>query len=94
MIFKEYSLEGKTAIVTGAGRGIGKGIALTLAEAGANITLATRTVEQLENTAKEIRKLGRRALVVPTDVIEKKHDRKPERDDLDASCIYRWPGWV
>ena len=72
MIFKKYRLEGKTAIVTGAGRGIGKGIALTLAEAGANITLAARTVEQLENTAKEIRKLGRRALVVPTDVIEKK----------------------
>jgi len=71
VILKEYSLEGKAAIVTGAGRGIGKGIALTLAEAGADVTVAARTVEQIEGTAEEIRKLGRRALVVPTDVIKK-----------------------
>lgn len=70
-MLKEYSLEGKAAIVTGAGRGIGKGIALTLAEAGADVTVAARTVEQIEGTAKEIRKLGRRALAVPTDVIKK-----------------------
>ncbi len=70
-MLKEYSLEGKAAIVTGAGRGIGKGIALTLAEAGADVTVAARTVEQIEGTAEEIRKLGRRALAVPTDVIKK-----------------------
>ena len=70
-MLKEYSLEGKAAIVTGAGRGIGKGIALTLAEAGADVTVAARTVEQIEGTAKEIRKLGRRALAVPTDVTKK-----------------------
>ena len=70
-MLKEYSLEGKAAIVTGAGRGIGKGIALTLAEAGADVTVAARTVEQIEGTAEEIRKLGRRALAVPTDVTKK-----------------------
>ena len=70
-MLKEYNLAGKVAIVTGAGRGIGKGIALTLAEAGADVTVAARTVEQIEGTAEEIRKLGRRALVVPTDVIKK-----------------------
>ena len=70
-MLKEYSLEGKAAIVTGAGRGIGKGIALTLAEAGADVTVAARTVEQIEGTAGEIRKLGRRALAVPTDVTKK-----------------------
>ena len=70
-MLKEYSLEGKAAIVTGAGRGIGKGIALTLAEAGADITVAARTVEQIEGTAEEIRKLGRRALAVPTDVTKR-----------------------
>jgi len=70
-MLKEYRLEGKAAIVTGAGRGIGKGIALTLAEAGADVTVAARTVEQIEGTAKEIRKLGRRALAVPTDVTKK-----------------------
>jgi len=70
-MLKEYSLDGKTAIVTGAGRGIGKGIALTLAEAGVDVTVAARTVEQLEQTAEEIRKLGRRALVVLADVTKK-----------------------
>jgi len=73
VILKEYSLQGKVAIVTGAGRGIGRGIAQTLAEAGANVTLAARTEEQLENAAKEIRKLGRSVLVVPTDVLKKEH---------------------
>lgn len=70
-MLKEYSLEDKVAIVTGAGRGIGKGIALTLAEAGVDVTVAARTVEQIEQTAEEIRKLGRRVLVVPADVTQK-----------------------
>jgi NAD(P)-dependent dehydrogenase (short-subunit alcohol dehydrogenase family) len=70
-MFEEYSLKGKVAIVTGAGRGIGKAIALTLAEAGADIIVAARTTEQIERTAEEIRKLGRRALAVPTDVTKK-----------------------
>jgi len=70
-MLKEYNLEGKVAIVTGAGRGISKGIALTLDEAGADITVAARTMEQIEGTAEEIRKLGRKALAVPTDVTNK-----------------------
>jgi NAD(P)-dependent dehydrogenase (short-subunit alcohol dehydrogenase family) len=70
-MLEEYSLKGKIAIVTGAGRGIGKAIALSLAEAGADITVAARTVEQIERTAAEIRKLGRRALAVPTDVTKR-----------------------
>ncbi len=70
-MLEEYSLNGKVAIVTGAGRGIGKAIALTLAEAGADITVAARTVEQIGRTAEEIRKLGRRTLAVPTDVTKR-----------------------
>jgi len=62
------SLEGQVAIVTGAGRGIGRAIALGLASVGADVAVASRTVAELETAAEEIRTLGRRALVVPTDV--------------------------
>jgi len=68
---KEYNLENRVAIVTGAGRGIGQGIALTLAEAGADITVAARTTSQIEQTAREVRQIGRRSLVVTADVTQK-----------------------
>jgi len=68
MVLKEYGIEDKVAIVTGAGRGIGKAIALVLAEAGANVTVVARTKEQIEETAKEISKSGHTALTIPADV--------------------------
>ncbi len=46
-----FDLTGKTAVITGAGRGIGEGIATTLAEAGANVVCAARSTDQIENTA-------------------------------------------
>lgn len=61
-------LDGKVAIVTGASRGLGRAMALALAEAGADIALAARSVADLEETARAIGTFGRRALVVPTDV--------------------------
>ena len=61
-------LDGRAAIVTGASRGLGRAMALALAEAGANIAVAARSVVELEETARAIDRLGRRALVVPTDV--------------------------
>ncbi|GAA2383292.1 MULTISPECIES: SDR family oxidoreductase [Gordonia] len=64
------SLEGRTAIVTGAGRGIGAGIALGLAEAGADLVIAARSANQLEQVADRIRRLGRRAITVPANVAE------------------------
>ena len=67
----EFRLEDKVAIVTGAGRGIGKCIALTFAESGADVVVAARTVEQIEQTATEIRKLGRRALAIQTDTSQR-----------------------
>lgn len=68
MALSMFSLEGKVAIVTGAGRGVGKGIALGYAQAGANIIIAELDVPAGETVAREIRALGREALVVATDV--------------------------
>ena len=69
-ILELFSLEENVAVVTGAGKGIGRGIALALAEAGADIVLASRSKGELESVAKEIEKIGKDALVVPTDVTD------------------------
>jgi len=68
MILESFSLEGKVAIITGAGRGLGRAMAIRFANCGADIVAASRTLAQLEETAAEVRKLGRRCLVKPTDV--------------------------
>ena len=63
-----FSLEGQVAVVTGAGKGIGRACAIALAQAGADVALAARTASDLEQVAQAIRALGRRAMVVPGDV--------------------------
>src|SRR5689334_12092576 len=65
-----FRLDGKVAIVTGAGRGIGASIARTYANAGANVAIASRTKEQLDEVATDVRAAGREALVLPSDVNE------------------------
>lgn len=61
-------LEGTTAFITGAGRGIGKGIALAFAAQGCDIAAVARTEEQVAETAEEMRGLGRQALALACDV--------------------------
>src|SRR3989304_8378240 len=61
-------LDGRVAVVTGASRGLGRAMALALAEAGGDLALAGRSKPDLEETAHRVERLGRRALVVPTDV--------------------------
>jgi len=68
MILDAFRLDGKKAIVTGAGRGLGRSLALGLAEAGADVCLAGRTPATLEKVGEEIETLGRAAVSVPTDV--------------------------
>ena len=60
----------RTALVTGASRGIGRACALALAESGARVAVAARNVEQLESLAAEIRSRSREAYVVPMDLAE------------------------
>ncbi len=68
MVLERLRLDGKVAIVTGAGRGLGRQMAIALASAGADVVCAARTAEQVERTAEDIRALGRRAVAQPTDV--------------------------
>ena len=63
-----FSLEGKVALITGGGRGIGAGIAKAMAEAGAAVVLVSRTKEQIDATAAEISSAGGRALGIPADL--------------------------
>src|SRR5262245_39195232 len=67
-VLDRFRLDGKVALITGASHGIGEGLALALAGAGADVALAARSVDDLERVARAVRDLGRRALVVPTDV--------------------------
>ncbi len=69
-IINEFRLDGQVAVVTGGGRGIGEGIALGLADAGADVVLAARRTEEIEAVAEKIRAMGRRALAVTTDMME------------------------
>lgn len=65
-----FSLEGKTALVTGGSRGIGEAIALAFADAGADVAVVARSAETLESVAGKITATGRRGLALPCDVTD------------------------
>ena len=67
-----HPLAGKRAVVTGAGRGIGRSIALALAQAGANVAVTARTPSEIVQLVDEIHVLGRQSLAVPCDVTDPK----------------------
>jgi gluconate 5-dehydrogenase len=67
-IFDRFRLDGKRLFITGGSRGLGREMALALADAGADVILTGRDVESLEKTASDIRALGRQAWTVAADV--------------------------
>lgn len=68
IVLDKFKLKGNVALVTGASRGLGRGMALGLAEAGADVALVARTKSSLEETASMIEKLGSKALVLQSDL--------------------------
>ena len=70
MVFDRFSLEGKVAIVTGAGRGLGPTMALSLAHAGAAVVAVARTEREIQKTVDAVRILGRTGLALPVDVTD------------------------
>jgi NAD(P)-dependent dehydrogenase (short-subunit alcohol dehydrogenase family) len=74
--FSSFGLENQIAIVTGASQGIGRTLAIALAQAGADVALVSRTRSHLETVAREIEAAGRQALVMPADIQDVSQIRK------------------
>ena len=68
----KLNLEGKTIVVTGGGSGLGKAMSLALAEAGADVVVAARRQNLIDETASEIQNIGRKSLAIATDVTDSK----------------------
>lgn len=80
-----FDLTGRKAIVTGAGRGLGRAIADGLAQFGADVAIVSRTRSQLDETAAEISKNGRQVLVLPADV-----SKKADVENVVRRVVEKW----
>lgn len=87
-VFDRLRLDGKTVFITGGSRGLGREIALALAEAGADITMAARTAESLARTAADIRALGRKVSTLVADMSDPAACETACQSSLDqAGCF-------
>ena len=95
-------LKDRVALITGAGRGIGRAIALGYAQEGASLALAARTVSELEETARQVEALGAAACVIRADVTDQSQveemvartlDRFSTIDILVNNAGHRRTGW-
>jgi 7-alpha-hydroxysteroid dehydrogenase len=83
MILDRFRLDDRVVLVTGGGRGIGQGIALACAEAGADVVVCARSAEQIEQTAEQVRARGRRGLGVVCDVTKREELEQLVQRTLD-----------
>ncbi|NVM26515.1 MAG: SDR family NAD(P)-dependent oxidoreductase, partial [Desulfobacterales bacterium] len=77
-------LQDKVAIVTGAGRGFGRSVALAFGREGAKVVLAARTKEAIDHVAKELRSLNKTALPVPVDVSDEDQVNRMVQETLET----------
>ena len=85
-----YRLEGKVAVVTGGGKGIGRGIALCLAEAGADVVVCARTAADVKSVAADVEALGRRAIAISADVTQEDQVRMAAEAGKELGGPHIW----
>jgi NAD(P)-dependent dehydrogenase (short-subunit alcohol dehydrogenase family) len=84
MTYAAFDLTGRTALVTGASRGIGRAIALALAESGADVALNSRNADSLEKVAEEVQERGRKAHVLAADLTDREAAQGMVRAAIEA----------
>lgn len=90
-VLDRFALEGGRAVVTGAGRGIGEGIALALAEAGCDVVLTARRSNEIEAVAERVRGIGRRAVAIAGDITDGAFvDELAERASTELGGLTLW----
>ena len=77
-------LEGQAALITGASSGLGRALAIALAEAGADVALVARSEEDLREVEKEVSRISRQALVLPTDLTSERETLEAVRQTVEA----------
>ena len=92
-VLDRFALDGGRAAVTGAGRGIGEGIAVALAEAGCDVVLTARRINEIEAVAERVRALGRRAVALAGDITDGAFvDELAERATTELGGLTLWVG--